>query len=77
MKQLITSLLFSSALLGVTSGQAQQVMTVDVSNPVAAIQPTMYGVFFEDINFGADGERTGLLNFRNLLSVGYRLAMSR
>ena len=55
MKQLITSLLFSSALLGVTSGQAQQVMTVDVSNPVAAIQPTMYGVFFEDINFGADG----------------------
>lgn len=55
MKQLITSLLFSSALLGVTSGQAQQVMMVDVSNPVAAIQPTMYGVFFEDINFGADG----------------------
>ena len=30
-------------------------MTVDVANPTAAIQPTMYGVFFEDINFGADG----------------------
>lgn len=35
--------------------QAQQVMTVNVSKPVAEIQPTMYGIFFEDINFGADG----------------------
>ena len=30
-------------------------MTVDVAKPTAKIQPTMYGVFFEDINFGADG----------------------
>jgi alpha-L-arabinofuranosidase len=29
--------------------------TVDVSRPGAPIQSTMYGVFFEDINFGADG----------------------
>lgn len=29
--------------------------TVDVSRPVADIQPTMYGIFFEDINFAADG----------------------
>ncbi|MBN1465365.1 alpha-L-arabinofuranosidase, partial [candidate division KSB1 bacterium] len=29
-------------------------ITVDVK-PGAAISPTMYGVFFEDINFGADG----------------------
>ena len=36
--------------------QAQQhVMTVDVSKPTAKIQPEMYGIFFEDINFGADG----------------------
>ena len=28
---------------------------VDVSEPVAEIQPTMYGIFFEDINFAADG----------------------
>ncbi|MCI1648814.1 MAG: carbohydrate binding domain-containing protein, partial [Bacteroides sp.] len=35
--------------------QAQQVMTVDLSKPVAKIQPAMYGIFFEDINFGADG----------------------
>ena len=38
------------------SMQAQQhVMTVDVSKPTAKIQPEMYGIFFEDINFGADG----------------------
>lgn len=30
-------------------------LTVDVDNEIAEIQPTMYGVFFEDINFAADG----------------------
>ena len=30
-------------------------MVVDVSKPVADVQPTMWGIFFEDINFGADG----------------------
>lgn len=30
-------------------------MVVNVDQPGATIQPTMYGVFFEDINFGADG----------------------
>ena len=49
----LTTLLFLSLALGV---QAQQhVMTVDVSKPTAKIQPEMYGIFFEDINFGADG----------------------
>lgn len=28
---------------------------VDVSEVIAEIQPTMYGIFFEDINFAADG----------------------
>ncbi len=51
MKQLITTLLLSCAL----GAQAQHVMTVDVARPTAKIQPTMYGIFFEDINFGADG----------------------
>ena len=38
------------------SMQAQQhVMTVDVSKPTAKIQPEMYGIIFEAINFGADG----------------------
>src|SRR5882672_10195268 len=30
-------------------------MIVDVSKPIATVQPTMWGIFFEDINFGADG----------------------
>ncbi|HEX9653483.1 MAG TPA: alpha-L-arabinofuranosidase C-terminal domain-containing protein [bacterium] len=30
-------------------------VTVDVSKPGVKISPTMYGIFFEDINFGADG----------------------
>ncbi len=35
------------------SVQAQQrMMIVDASKPTAQIQPEMYGVFFEDINFG-------------------------
>lgn len=51
MKQLITTFLLSCAL----GAQAQCMMTVDVSRPTVKIQPTMYGIFFEDINFGADG----------------------
>ena len=30
-------------------------LQVDVAKTVTKIQPTMYGVFFEDINFAADG----------------------
>ena len=37
------------------SVQAQQTITVDTKHPGADIAPTMYGIFFEDINFGADG----------------------
>src|SRR5215831_6366559 len=39
-------------------GQGQQdpaIIAVDVAHPGAAISPQMFGVFFEDINFGADG----------------------
>ena len=44
-------------LLGVfvPIGWTQPRITVDISNPGADISPTMYGIFFEDINFGADG----------------------
>jgi len=34
---------------------AQQELIVDLSEKIAPIQPTMYGIFFEDINFAADG----------------------
>lgn len=39
----------------VTHAQPAPVVNVNVGQPVAEIQPTMWGVFFEDINFGADG----------------------
>lgn len=32
-----------------------QVVTIRTDKTIAEVQPTMYGVFFEDINFGADG----------------------
>jgi alpha-L-arabinofuranosidase len=35
--------------------QSAKVLTVQVNRATATIEPTMYGVFFEDINFGADG----------------------
>ena len=31
------------------------VITVDAKKPGADVQPTMYGIFFEDINYAADG----------------------
>lgn len=34
---------------------AQDVLTVKVNQPKADVQSTMWGVFFEDINLGADG----------------------
>lgn len=34
---------------------AQPAITVNVDQPGAPIADTMYGIFFEDINFGADG----------------------
>ena len=46
-------LLVGSPLL--TQAQPTPVLSVNVAQPVAEIQPTMWGVFFEDINFGADG----------------------
>ena len=48
----IAALLFISFPLAV----AQPVsLSVDATKPLHEIQPTMWGIFFEDINFGADG----------------------
>jgi len=35
--------------------QSPTVIAVDAAHPGAAISPAMFGIFFEDINFGADG----------------------
>jgi alpha-L-arabinofuranosidase len=52
-KQLIIVVI---VLLGAADLSAQSTkLTVQVDKPIAEIQPTMWGIFFEDINFGADG----------------------
>ena len=43
-------------LLSVQQLMAQEpILEIDASNYQAEIAPTMYGIFFEDINFAADG----------------------
>jgi len=44
-----------ATVLFITALHAQRTLTVKVNEPKAEIQPTMWGVFFEDINLGADG----------------------
>src|SRR6266498_3287971 len=44
-----------AAILFFTSATAQNVLMVRVNEPKADVQPTMWGIFFEDINLGADG----------------------
>ena len=57
-KKLLTcALLVSAALLST----AQNVMDVNTKKMGAPIQSTMYGIFFEDINFAADGGLYGEL----------------
>jgi alpha-N-arabinofuranosidase len=49
------ALLLLSSYLFVSAASANPVVLDLKSEPIAAIQPTMYGLFFEDINFSADG----------------------
>jgi len=50
--KLISCLLAASLYI---HANAQHTLVVKVNEPKADIQPTMWGVFFEDINLGADG----------------------
>ncbi len=43
------------ALTALSAGAAVNDFVIKTNKPGAPIQPTMYGIFFEDINFGADG----------------------
>jgi alpha-L-arabinofuranosidase len=40
---------------GAAIAQTKHTIIVKANQPIAEIQPTMWGVFFEDINMGADG----------------------
>ena len=55
--------LFLCAAFSVVMPVAAQdnVVTVDAAKPGSVIQPTMYGLFFEDINYAADGGLYGEL----------------
>jgi alpha-N-arabinofuranosidase len=50
-----SALLLPQLLFLIIAVQAQHTLTVKVNEPKAVIEPGMWGVFFEDINFGADG----------------------
>lgn len=52
LKKLFTVLGFSLLSLQLFG---QSTLTVNTDKPIAEIQPTMWGIFFEDINLGADG----------------------
>ena len=47
--------LFLAAAAALPLGAAAQTLDIQLGKPGAPIQPTMYGIFFEDINFAADG----------------------
>lgn len=52
----LKNLLLAAALLGASSVMAQDyTLKVKATKPGAPVQSTMYGIFFEDINFAADG----------------------
>ena len=47
--------IFSILFTSIVFAKDDMVLDIDSAKPVAKIQPTMYGIFFEDINFSADG----------------------
>ena len=55
MKNLLKVIILGIAAGTLAAAQPVPVIKVNAAQPVAQIQPTMWGVFFEDINFGADG----------------------
>jgi len=48
-------LLLTSLLIPFITLTAQHQLVIDGKNEIADVAPTMYGIFFEDINFAADG----------------------
>lgn len=60
---LLKVIIFCSLILSVQMAKAQDVYQLDLNTKKlgAPVQSTMYGLFFEDINFGADGGLYGEL----------------
>ena len=58
----LRNLLLATILSTCSAAMAQDyTVTVQANKPGAIVQPTMYGIFFEDINFAADGGLYGEL----------------
>jgi alpha-N-arabinofuranosidase len=55
LRRLALFILVIILLHGFATGQTNNTIIVKANEPYAAIQPTMWGIFFEDINLGADG----------------------
>lgn len=79
MKNAISLFLLS---MGVSSLMAQtNEFKIDVQQTGAPIQSTMYSIFFEDINFGADGGlyaeliKNRSFEFENPFEAGFLLEM--
>lgn len=51
MRKLLT--IATAAAFSLSASAATNNLTLKADKPGAPIQPTMYGLFFEDINFGA------------------------
>src|ERR1700751_3591506 len=49
------TLVFLFVFPSIQGQQPATVIAVDAAHPGSEISPAMFGVFFEDINFGADG----------------------
>jgi len=55
LSKLYTTALLIAATIGSSYAQTNKVFTVKANQVQAPVQPTMWGIFFEDINLGADG----------------------
>lgn len=55
LKHVSLAFLLAACSLSDASAQPKEKIVVSYNQPKAAIQPTMWGIFFEDINLGADG----------------------
>lgn len=55
--RMLGKILFFSSIFwsNCLSAQQKHEIIVAANNSIAEVQPTMWGIFFEDINFGADG----------------------
>src|SRR5689334_18980818 len=54
-KWLAASVVATGLFIPGVHAQKKTAIVVKANTPVAKVQPTMWGIFFEDINLGADG----------------------